>query len=111
MLHGKLVVHIPGFSLDLLGCKVVSVTLGPDELGCPNVLFISLLASAASTLVIWPVSNNLGPLIAFVMINGAANGVFFATLPTVVGTVFGSARASVATGMIVTGWAGGYVMV
>ena len=32
-------------------------------------------------------------------------------MPTVVGNVFGSARVAVAMGMIVTGWAGGYLMV
>lgn len=47
----------------------------------------------------------------FVIMNGAANGGFFATIPTVVGTVFGSQRVSVAMGMIVTGWVGGYLMV
>jgi hypothetical protein len=36
---------------------------------------------------------------------------FFATMPTVLGNVFGSARVAVAMGMIVTGWAGGYLMV
>jgi len=81
-----------------------------DAMGPLNTLFVSLLLSAASMLVIWPVSNSFGPLVAFVIINGAANGGFFSTMPTVVGTVFGSARVSVAMGMIVTGWAGGYLM-
>jgi hypothetical protein len=40
-----------------------------------------------------------------------SNGGFFSTMPTVVGNVFGSARVSVAMGMIVTGWAGGYLLV
>lgn len=75
-----------------------------------NSLFLSLLLSAASILVIWPVSNSFGPLITFIIINGAANGGFFAIISTVVRTVFGSARVSVAMGMIVTGWAGGYLM-
>ena len=60
-------------------------------------------------LALWPVSSTLGPLIAFVVINGAANGGFFAIMPTVVGAVFGSARVSIAMGMIVTGWTGGYL--
>jgi predicted MFS family arabinose efflux permease len=64
-----------------------------------------------SMLVIWPVSSTLGPLIAFVVINGMANGGFFSTMPTVVGSVFGSRRVGVAMGMIVTGWAGGYLLV
>lgn len=62
-------------------------------------------------LAICPVSDSLAPLIVFVIVSGAANGGFFATMPTVVGSVFGSARVSVAMGMIVTGWAGGYLMV
>ncbi|KAK4076761.1 uncharacterized protein Triagg1_4364 [Trichoderma aggressivum f. europaeum] len=36
-------------------------------------------------------------------INGASNGMYFATVPTAVGNIFGSARVSVALGMIVTG--------
>jgi len=82
-----------------------------DLLGPLNTLFLSLLLSALSMLVLWPVSGTLVPLVSFVIINGAANGGFFSTMPTVVGSVFGSARVSVAMGMIVTGWAGGYLMV
>jgi MFS family permease len=82
-----------------------------DILGPVNVLFFALLLSAISMLAIWPVSTSLAPLVLFVVINGAANGGFFSTMPTVVGNVFGSARVSVAMGMIVTGWAGGYLMV
>lgn len=81
-----------------------------DSIGPVNTLLISLILSALSMLVIWPVSNSLGPLIFFVIINGAANGGFFSTMPTVVGSVFGSRRVSVAMGMIVSGWAGGYLM-
>ncbi|KAJ7868783.1 major facilitator superfamily domain-containing protein [Mycena olivaceomarginata] len=81
-----------------------------DILGPVNVLFFALLLSAISMLAIWPVSTSLAPLVLFVVINGAANGGFFSTMPTVVGNVFGSARVSVAMGMIVTGWAGGYLM-
>lgn len=84
---------------------------GSDSVGPLNTLFVSLLLSAISMLVLWPVSESLGPLVAFVIINGMANGGFFATMPTVIGNVFGSARVSVAMGMIVTGWAGGYLLV
>ena len=62
-------------------------------------------------LALWPASTTLGPLAAFVVINGAANGGFFATMPTVVGNVFGSARVAVAMAMVVTSWGGGYLMV
>ncbi|KAL4884457.1 MFS general substrate transporter [Aspergillus karnatakaensis] len=81
-----------------------------DKLGPLNTLFLSLLLSAVSMLVIWPVSNSIEPLVAFVIINGMSNGGFFSTMPTVVGEVFGSARVGVAMGMIVTGWMGGYLL-
>jgi MFS family permease len=82
-----------------------------DSIGPVNTLLISLILSAVSMLAIWPVSESLGPLVVFVIVNGAANGGFFSTMPTVVGSVFGSRRVGVAMGMIVTGWAGGYLMV
>ncbi len=81
-----------------------------DNLGPLNTLFVSLVLSAISMLVLWPFSTSLAPLIVFVILNGAANGGFFATMPTVVGNVFGSRRISVVMGMVVTGWAGGYLM-
>ena len=62
-------------------------------------------------LALWPVSTSLAPMIVFVVMNGISNGGFFSTMPTVVGNVFGSAKVSVAMGMIVTGWTGGYLMV
>ncbi|KAJ5167330.1 uncharacterized protein N7482_006111 [Penicillium canariense] len=71
-----------------------------DKLGSLNTLFLSLLLSALSIFVLWPVSSSIGPLVAFVIINGSANGGFFSTMPTVVGNVFGSARVSVAVSMI-----------
>lgn len=81
-----------------------------DIIGPLNTLFISLMLTAISMLVLWPTSTTLAPLAVFVVINGAANGGFFSTMPTVVGNVFGSARISIALGMIVTGWVGGYLM-
>lgn len=82
-----------------------------DSIGPLNTLFISLMSSALSMLLLWPFSTSLGPLITFVIVNGAANGGFFSTMPTVVGSVFGSQRVSVGMGMIVTGWTGGYLLV
>ncbi|KAF7365702.1 Monocarboxylate permease Mch4 [Mycena venus] len=92
-------------ALGRLACGFASDLIGPV-----NVLFIALLLSAVSMLAIWPVSTSLTPLVLFVVINGTANGGFFSTMPTVVGSTFGSARVSVAMGMIVTGWVGGYLM-
>lgn len=82
-----------------------------DRIGALNVLFISLALTGLSMLVLWPLSTNLPPMVIFVILNGIANGGFFSTMPTVVGSLFGSAKVSVAMGMVVTGWAGGYLMV
>lgn len=81
-----------------------------DTLGALNTLLSSLLVCALSMLVLWPESKSLAPLAVFVCINGISSGGFFATMPTVVGNLFGSARLGVAMAMIVTGWAGGYLM-
>ena len=89
--------------------RILCGVLG-DKLGPLNTLFASLLLSAVSMLALWPVSETLGPLIVFCIINGASNGGFFSIMPTVAANVFGSARVSVAMGMIVTGWVGGYLL-
>ncbi|GJN74973.1 hypothetical protein PLICBS_009067 [Purpureocillium lilacinum] len=81
-----------------------------DRLGPLNTLLATLVASGAGMLVLWPASTTLGPLALFAVLNGASNGGFFATMPTVVGNVFGSARVAVALGMVVTGWGPGYLM-
>ncbi|KAJ6785533.1 hypothetical protein PWT90_03824 [Aphanocladium album] len=81
-----------------------------DKAGPINTMFGCLLVSSLGMLVLWPTSTTVGPLAVFAVLNGAANGGFFSTIPTVVGNVFGSARVVVALGMIVTGWAGGYLM-
>ena len=69
-----------------------------DEAGPINSLFIALTTSALSMLAIWPVSTSLAPLIAFFVINGLGNGAFFSIMPTVVSSVFGSARLSIRNG-------------
>ncbi|KAK4236141.1 major facilitator superfamily domain-containing protein [Achaetomium macrosporum] len=81
-----------------------------DKLGTLSTLFLTQLLSALSLFIIWPLSSSIGPLVAFVAVNGIANGGFFSTMPTVVGNVFGSARVSIAMGMIVSGWIGGYLL-
>ncbi|KAH6975999.1 major facilitator superfamily domain-containing protein [Ilyonectria sp. MPI-CAGE-AT-0026] len=81
-----------------------------DKFGSLNTLFISLMLTAISMLVIWPSSTTLGPMIFFVLVNGMSNGGFFSTMPTVVSNVFGSARVAIAMSMILTGWTGGYLM-
>ncbi|KAB2572537.1 putative monocarboxylate permease protein [Lasiodiplodia theobromae] len=88
-----------------IGCGFLSDVVGPL-----NTLFMSFMLTALSMLALWPESTKVAPLAVFVVINGAANGGFFSTMPTVVGNVFGSARVAVAMAMIVTGWTGGYLL-
>lgn len=82
-----------------------------DKLGAVNTLAGSLVLNGLSILALWPVSTTIAPLVVFTIINGAAAGGFFSLMPTVAGAVFGSARVSVVLGMLITGWAGGYLMV
>ena len=82
-----------------------------DLIGSVNTLFVALMLNAITMVVLWPASTSLAPLTAFAILNGASNGGFFSTMPTVVGNVFGSQRVAVAMGMVVTSWAGGYLMV
>jgi MFS family permease len=79
-----------------------------DYVGPLNTIFIAMLVNAMTMLSIWPASDTLAPLVAFAIINGVANGSFFTSMPTAVGTLYGSARVPVAMGMIITGWTGGY---
>ncbi|KAI1130264.1 major facilitator superfamily domain-containing protein [Nemania abortiva] len=81
-----------------------------DKIGSLNALFLALSLAAVSMLAVWPVSTSLAPLTVFSVVNGMANGGFFSTMPTVVGNCFGSARVTVAMGMIVTSWSGGYLL-
>lgn len=84
-----------------LACGLLSDGIGPV-----NTLFLALMLSALSMLVLWPVSSSLGPLIVFVVVNGAANGGFFSTMPTVVGAVFGSRRVVSFFSTICRPWGG-----
>jgi MFS family permease len=82
-----------------------------DIFGPLNTLLFTLSLSAISVLAIWPVSTSLAPLGVFVVLNGMAGGGFFSLAPTVVGSVFGAHRVPIVLGMMVTGWAAGYLMV
>ncbi|KAI0198672.1 putative monocarboxylate transporter [Astrocystis sublimbata] len=81
-----------------------------DSAGALNTMLLSLFLNAISMLLIWPFATSTGPLVVFVILNGAANGTFFATMPTVVANIFGSARVGVVMGMVVTAWTGGYLL-
>ncbi|KAK0251609.1 hypothetical protein LTS09_013299 [Friedmanniomyces endolithicus] len=92
-------------ALGRIGCGLLCDIIGPL-----NVLFATLLLTGISMLVLWPVSTTLVPLVMFAIWNGVASGGFFAVMPTVVGSIFGTQKMPIAMGMIVTGWAGGYLM-
>ena len=81
-----------------------------DKIGPVNTFLLTMLLNATSMLAIWSISNTLGPLLVFAMLNGVANGSFFTALPTVITGMFGPTRGAVAMGMAVTGWTGGYLM-
>ncbi|KAL1405700.1 hypothetical protein Q8F55_007368 [Vanrija albida] len=90
--------------------RIVTGFLSDRLLGPLNTLCTVLFITCISLLVLWPSSVSLAPLIVFVLVNGASSGGFFAIMPTVVNTIMGSQRMTVAFGMIVTGWTGGYLM-
>ncbi|KAM0513314.1 hypothetical protein ACHAPE_007966 [Trichoderma viride] len=100
---------VAGFSLSSAAGRIFS-GFASDKVGSINTVLVSLVLTAITFLAIWPTSTELGPLIAFVVINGAANGAFFSTMPTAISKVFGSARVAVAMSMVVTGWVGGYLL-
>lgn len=81
-----------------------------DKLGSTNMLLLTMALNAISMLAIWPVSDTIGPLVAFAAVNGVANGAFFVTMPTAIGRLVGPGQAAVGMGMAITGWTGGYLM-
>lgn len=82
-----------------------------DRIGPLTSLACALTLSAVSMLAIWPASKSLAPFVVFVVLNGAGNGGFFSTVPSVVGHVYGSQRVTNALAMLISGWAFGYLLV
>jgi MCP family monocarboxylic acid transporter-like MFS transporter 3 len=81
-----------------------------DRIGALNTFVLASLLNVISMFAIWPVSSMLAPLIVFALLNGVANGAFFTTLPTVIGSIYGPSRTGAAMGMIITGWSVGFFM-
>lgn len=81
-----------------------------DKIGSTNMLLFTIALNAVSMLAIWPMSETIGPLVLFAALNGVASGAFFVAIPTTTGRMWGSGQASVAMGMAITGWTGGYLM-
>ncbi|KAH7915992.1 major facilitator superfamily domain-containing protein [Hygrophoropsis aurantiaca] len=81
-----------------------------DIIGPITSLLLTLVVCSLSMLVIWPVSASIGPFVVFVLINGAGNGGFFATMPSVIGHIYGSKRLATALAMVVSAYSAGYLM-
>lgn len=94
---------LAGFNFSTAIGRLVS-GFSRDYIGPPNTIFIAMLVNAMAMLSIWPASDTLAPLVAFAIINGT----FFTSMPTAVGTLYGSARVPVTIGMVIIGWTGGY---
>lgn len=98
------------FNLSSAFSRIATGVLSDRVTGPLNALVLSLALTALTLLALWPQSTGLGALVAFVLLNGAGNGAFFSIMPTVTGQLLGAYRMGTAFGMIVTGWAGGYLM-
>lgn len=101
---------LAGYNLASAAGRIGFGQLSDAWLGPIDTLLIVCAVGGLSALTLWPLSTTLAPLIAFCVLNGAANGGFFSMMPTVVGSVFGPSQMTVAMGMVVSGWAGGYLM-
>lgn len=73
-----------------------------DRFGPTNILLLTMTLNAVSMLAIWPVSDTIGPLIFFAVMNGIANGAFFVTMPTAIGRMIGPGQAAAGMGMAIT---------
>lgn len=81
-----------------------------DRIGPMNTFLLTMALNAVSMLAIWPISNSLGPLTVFAIVNGVANGGFFVSLPTTVASMAGPGLAALAMSMNTTGFAAGYLL-
>lgn len=101
---------LAGFSFSSAVGRIVSGHLC-DILGPLNTLGVFFLGNSLTMLALWPASTTLASLAVFSVLNGLTNGGFFASMPTVVGNVFGSTRVSTAMAMVIVGWVAGYLFV
>ncbi|WWC91854.1 uncharacterized protein L201_006801 [Kwoniella dendrophila CBS 6074] len=71
-------------------------------LGSLNSLYLCLAMNAISTLVIWPIAGDVGPLALFAVVNGFCAGGFFSLIPGVVSSTFTDIDLPVAFSMIIS---------
>ncbi|GAA5847378.1 hypothetical protein JCM9279_000265 [Rhodotorula babjevae] len=101
---------LAGFNLSSAAGRI-AFGLGADRyLGSLNSLIICLFFNGLSAFVLWPFASALGPLIAFIVVNGVCAGGTFSLIPGVLSSVFGSARLSDIFSMILSFWSVGYFL-
>ncbi|GAA5936532.1 hypothetical protein JCM3775_000846 [Rhodotorula graminis] len=101
---------LAGFNLSSAAGRI-AFGLGADRfLGSLNSLVICLFFNGLSSFVLWPFASALGPLIAFIVVNGVCAGGTFSLIPGVLSSVFGSARLSDIFSMILSFWSVGYFL-
>ena len=81
-----------------------------DKLGSTNMLLLTMATNTFTLLAIWPVSDKIGPLVLFAVLNGISNGAFFVTMLTAIGRMTEAGQAPLGMGMAISGWTGGYLM-
>ncbi|WWC64739.1 uncharacterized protein I303_107350 [Kwoniella dejecticola CBS 10117] len=78
--------------------------------GSLNALLLCLAANAMSTLIIWPIAGQVGPLAVFAVINGFCAGGFFSLIPGTVSSLFSDKDLPVVFSMLVSSWTPGYFL-
>lgn len=81
-----------------------------DRIGPLNCLVLTAAINAISMLAIWPVSDSLGTLVLFAVLNGCGNGSFFVAMPTAIAAVAGPGVASSAMSIGTSFWSPGYLL-
>lgn len=80
-----------------------------DRIGALNTLAITTFVNSITMLAIWPISNSLGPLLVFAIINGFANGSFFSAIPTSAAALAPEA-SSASISLMTSFWTPGYLL-
>jgi MFS family permease len=81
-----------------------------DKFGSMNTLLLAMALNGITMFTIWPFASTLAVLIVFSILNGIANGTFFAALPTAVARLAGKRRGAGAVSITITGWTPGLLV-